>query len=155
MPWTMLELDGLPSLYLVSAGDALREIRFRREDLGDPARSDRDPLLRQAAQELQEYWAGSRQVFTVPYEAEGTEFQCAVWQALTEIPFGEVRSYAGIAQRVGRPKAVRAVGAANGANRLPIVIPCHRVVTSAGTLGGYGGGLNAKRALLSREGIDL
>jgi O-6-methylguanine DNA methyltransferase len=155
MPWTMLELDGLPPLYLVSAGDALREIRFRREELVEGERGDPDPLLRQAARELQEYWAGSRRVFTVPYEAEGTEFQCKVWQALTEIPFGEVRSYAEIARQVGRPKAVRAVGAANGANRLPIVIPCHRVVTSARTLGGYGGGLSAKRALLSREGIDL
>lgn len=155
MPWTMLELDGLPLLYLVSAGDALREIRFRREELGDGERKDGDPLLRQAARELQEYWTGARQVFTLPYEAEGTEFQCTVWKALTEIPFGEVRSYAEIAQQVGHPKAVRAVGAANGANRLPIVIPCHRVVTSARTLGGYGGGLSAKRALLSREGIDL
>ena len=94
-------------------------------------------------------------MFAVPFESDGTEFQCTVWKALTEIPFGEIRSYAEIAKAVGKPKAVRAVGTANGANRIPIIIPCHRVLTSSGELGGYGGGLSVKRALLAREGIEL
>lgn len=149
-------MAGLPELYLVGNGEALTEIRFRRGDgLDARDRSADDPVLRQAAAELEQYWAGERRVFSVPYESEGTEFQCRVWEAVAAIPFGEIRSYAEIARAVGRPKAVRAVGAANGANRLPIVIPCHRVLTSGGELGGYGGGLNVKRALLSREGIEL
>lgn len=155
MPWTLLELKGLPALHLVSNGEALTEIRFRRGDLAARDRADADELLLQAAEELRQYWAGERRVFSVAFEADGTEFQCRVWQALTEIPFGEIRSYAEIAKAVGKPKAVRAVGSANGANRLPIVIPCHRVLTSSGELGGYGGGLNVKRALLAREGVEL
>lgn len=156
MSWLALRLDGLPELYLVGNGDSLTEIRFRRgEGLTAREHSAGDPVLRQAAAELEQYWAGERRVFSVPYESEGTEFQCRVWEAVAAIPFGEIRSYAEIAREVGRPKAVRAVGSANGANRLPIVIPCHRVLTSGGELGGYGGGLNVKRALLSREGIEL
>jgi O-6-methylguanine DNA methyltransferase len=156
MSWQALRLKGLPELYLVANGEALTEIRFwPGEDLPARQRSSQDVILRQAATELEQYWAGERRVFSVPYESEGTEFQCRVWEAVAAIPFGEIRSYAEIASAVGRPKAVRAVGAANGANRLPIVIPCHRVLTSGGELGGYGGGLNVKRALLSREGIEL
>jgi O-6-methylguanine DNA methyltransferase len=155
MPWTTVELPGLPALYLVGNGEALTEVRFRPGDLTVRERADGDAVLRQAAEELRQYWGGERRVFATPYEAEGTAFQCEVWKAVAGIPFGEIRSYAEIAAEVGRPKAVRAVGAANGANRLPILIPCHRVLTSGGELGGYGGGLSVKRALLSREGIDL
>jgi methylated-DNA-[protein]-cysteine S-methyltransferase len=107
-----------------------------------------DPCLRK----LDEYFSGSRRQFTIPVEPRGTEFQQSCWRALCEIPFGETRSYAELAQAVGRPKASRAVGMANHDNPIAIIIPCHRVIASDGTLGGYGGGLDAKRWLLQLEG---
>ena len=104
--------------------------------------------------QLAEYFAGERTDFDVPLEVPGSEFQKLVWQALREIPYGETRSYEQIARAIGKPKAVRAVGSANGANRIPIVIPCHRVVRADGSLGGYGGELWRKRFLLQLEGRD-
>jgi AraC family transcriptional regulator of adaptative response/methylated-DNA-[protein]-cysteine methyltransferase len=101
--------------------------------------------------ELQEYFAGTRQTFAVPLTAPGTPFEERVWRALQAIPYGETRSYADIAREVGSPAAVRAVGRANGMNRIAIVIPCHRVVNKSGELGGYGGGLWRKRRLLHLE----
>ena len=101
--------------------------------------------------QLQEYFAGTRRKFDVPYELRGTEFQKKVWAALEEIPYGQTRSYGDIARAVGNPKAVRAVGLANGKNPLWIVVPCHRVVGSGGRLTGYAGGLEMKRALLELE----
>lgn len=155
MPWTQVVIGGELPLFMFADGDALTAIRFREEDFPESERSDGDVVLLQAKEELEQYWQGRRRVFSVNYEADGTPFQCEVWKALTEIPFGEVRSYAEIAKVIGKEKAVRAVGAANGANPIPIIIPCHRVLTSDGTLGGYGGGLDVKRALLAREGILL
>jgi len=93
--------------------------------------------------------------FELPLDLRGTEFQRAVWQALLEIPYGETRSYAEIARQVGQPNAVRAVGAANGANPIPIVVPCHRVIGRDGSLTGYGGGLDKKVFLLQLEGVDV
>jgi AraC family transcriptional regulator of adaptative response/methylated-DNA-[protein]-cysteine methyltransferase len=110
--------------------------------------------IEQVESELEEYFAGRRTEFDVPLEAPGTPFQNRVWQALREIPYGETRSYEQIAKAIGKPKAVRAVGSANGANRIPIVIPCHRVVRADGSLGGYGGELWRKRYLLQLEGHD-
>jgi len=107
-----------------------------------------------AVTQLREYFAGTRRDFDVPYELRGTEFQCRVWETLAEIPYGDTISYATLAAMVGRPGAYRAVGQANGANPIPIVLPCHRVVASGGGIGGYGGGLDLKRALLSLEGIS-
>jgi AraC family transcriptional regulator of adaptative response/methylated-DNA-[protein]-cysteine methyltransferase len=107
--------------------------------------------LRQLRRELDEYFAGSRQAFDVPLVAPGTPFEERVWQALRAIPYGETRSYADIAREVGSPAAVRAVGRANGMNRIAVVIPCHRVVNKNGQLGGYGGGLWRKRRLLHLE----
>ncbi len=104
-----------------------------------------------AKQQLMEYFAGSRQDFSLSLSPTGTEFQLAVLRALQEIPFGETCSYLDIAQAVQRPKAVRAVGAANGRNPLPIVIPCHRVIGSNGSLTGFGGGLETKTWLLNHE----
>ena len=101
--------------------------------------------------QLKEYFAGQRQVFDLTLRPEGTEFQRAVWQALTRIPYGETCSYGEIATAIGRPKAVRAVGAANGRNPLPIVVPCHRVIGSNGSLTGFGGGLENKEWLLALE----
>jgi methylated-DNA-[protein]-cysteine S-methyltransferase len=112
---------------------------------GDPAYCAR------VADQLAQYFEGSRRDFDLPLAPEGTDFQLAVWRELRRIPFGERVSYSEIARRIGRPDAVRAVGAANGANPIAIVIPCHRVVGSDGSLTGYGGGLPVKRWLLDHE----
>ena len=105
----------------------------------------------EAKRQLAEYLRGQRTQFDLRLNLEGTPFQLAVWKALAEIPFGETRSYGDIAREVGRPRAVRAVGLANGRNPVPIVVPCHRVIGSTGTLVGYGGGLRVKQALLDLE----
>jgi len=107
--------------------------------------------LGQLKAELAEYFAGRRRVFEVPVQVKGSPFQERVWQELVEIPYGETRSYEEIAKRVGSPGAVRAVGQANGMNRIAIVLPCHRVVNKSGKLGGYGGGLWRKQRLLALE----
>ena len=104
-----------------------------------------------ARQQLTEYFAGERREFDLPLKLNGTEFQMSVLRALQQIPYGETTSYAEIAERVGRPKAVRAVGAANGRNPIPIIVPCHRVIGSHGDLTGFGGGLDTKEALLRLE----
>jgi O-6-methylguanine DNA methyltransferase len=101
--------------------------------------------------QLGEYFAGTRREFDVPLDHRGTPFQQRVWQALLEIPYGETRSYLDIARRVGDEQASRAVGTANGSNRIAVVVPCHRVVNSSGALGGYGGGLQCKQYLLDIE----
>lgn len=118
-------------------------------------RSDALPLLDQAQRELEEYFAGRRSVFSVPLSIHGTAFQERVWRALMEIPCGETITYGELARRVGNEKACRAVGMANHVNRIPIFIPCHRVVGANGKLTGYAGGLEIKRILLETEGIDV
>jgi methylated-DNA-[protein]-cysteine S-methyltransferase len=109
------------------------------------------PVLDRAAGQFQEYFQGERTGFSVPLAQPGTPFQQSVWAALLTIPFGAQRSYTWLAQQVGRPRAVRAVGAANGRNVLPIIVPCHRVVGRDGSLVGYGGGVEVKRWLLEHE----
>jgi methylated-DNA-[protein]-cysteine S-methyltransferase len=101
--------------------------------------------------QLAEYFAGERKAFDLPLALDGTEFQVKVLHALQEIPYGETTSYGAIAKQIGRPKAVRAVGAANGRNPIPIIVPCHRVIGSGGDLTGFGGGLDTKAALLRLE----
>ena len=101
--------------------------------------------------QLTEYFAGTRKVFDLPLTLDGTEFQVSVLEALQGIPYGETTSYGAIAKQIGRPKAVRAVGAANGRNPIPIIVPCHRVIGSSGDLTGFGGGLDTKEALLRLE----
>jgi len=108
-------------------------------------------VLQQAQEELATYFAGRRRTLDLPLDVYGTPFQKQVWQLLLTIPYGETRSYAQVATALGRPQASRAVGQANGANPLPLLIPCHRVVQSDGSLGGYGGGLALKQALLRLE----
>jgi methylated-DNA-[protein]-cysteine S-methyltransferase len=105
----------------------------------------------EAMNQLREYFAGKRQEFNLPLAPEGTPFQRSVWQGLLEIPYGATISYATLAANIGKPKACRAVAAANGANLLPIVIPCHRVIAAGGKLGGFGGGLSVKQTLLDLE----
>lgn len=108
--------------------------------------------MRPYIHELEEYFAGGRREFTFPLDLRGTDFQRACWQALRAIPYGETRSYGDIARAVGRPQGFRAVGMANNRNPVAIVVPCHRVIASDGTLCGYGGGLDLKRKLLELEG---
>jgi methylated-DNA-[protein]-cysteine S-methyltransferase len=115
-----------------------------------------NPVLLQTARQLDEYFAQRRVRFDLPLDMDsGTEFQRSVWQALTAIPFGHSASYAALAQRLGKPRAVRAVGAANGRNPLSIVVPCHRVIGATGALTGYAGGLERKAYLLKLEGLSF
>lgn len=109
------------------------------------------PLLQRAATQLAEFLAGERRDFDLPLRPAGTEFQQQAWAALVDIPYGQTRSYGQQAETIGRPTAVRAVGAANGRNPIPVVIPCHRVVGSSGLLTGYAGGTDLKERLLSLE----
>jgi methylated-DNA-[protein]-cysteine S-methyltransferase len=143
------------TLLIACDEEAIRRIEFPRN--GKPAQPEpgwqqsNGGLLREAAQQLSEYFSGCRTAFTVPLGPEGTEFQTTVWGHLRNIPYGQTISYGELAKRVGNPKASRAVGAANGCNPIPIMIPCHRVIGSDGTLTGFGGGLPTKKALLTLE----
>jgi methylated-DNA-[protein]-cysteine S-methyltransferase len=116
---------------------------------GDPAPDD--PLLAAAAAQLCAYFAGALRDFDLPVDPPGTPFQQAVWAELRRVPYGTTTTYAAIAERLGRPGAVRAVGSANGRNPVAVVVPCHRVIGSDGTLRGYAGGVERKRALLAGE----
>ena len=140
-------------LRLVSNGESLTAIEW--EDLQTESAEGierSDGALEACANQLSEYFAGHRHSFDLPLSPEGTAFQQNVWSALKRIPYGEVRSYRDIAESLDKPKAVRAVGAANGRNPLPIVVPCHRVIGSDGSLTGFAGGLEAKKILLRLEG---
>lgn len=123
----------------------------RRVILGDLRKVDHQPILVEAELQLKEYFEGKRQGFSLPLDVRGTAFQQSVWKALREIPFGETRSYGQLAKQLGKPTAMRAVGAANGRNPLSIVVPCHRVIGSSGQLTGFAGGLEAKEHLLKIE----
>jgi methylated-DNA-[protein]-cysteine S-methyltransferase len=111
--------------------------------------------LRPVARALERYFAGELRAFELALAPEGTPFQLRVWRALEQIPYGTTLSYGELARRIGAPRAVRAVGRANGSNPIPIVIPCHRVIGADGTLTGYGGGIERKRRLLELEGLLL
>jgi methylated-DNA-[protein]-cysteine S-methyltransferase len=125
----------------------------RRVVLGDLREDDRQPILVETERQLKEYFAGKRQEFSLPLDLNGTPFQKSVWEALLAIPFGETRSYGQLARQLGRPSAMRAVGAANGRNPLSIVVPCHRVIGSSGKLIGFAGGLETKAQLLKMESL--
>ena len=112
-------------------------------------------LVAATIEQLKEYFGGERTGFDLPLSPRGTEFQQLAWDALCEIPFGETRSYGQQARAIDRPSAVRAIGAANGANPIAIIVPCHRVIGSDGKLTGYAGGLHIKKALLEHEGVLL
>jgi len=136
-PLTLVERDG-----------ALARLSFGAHGAKSSPPSE---LLARAAAQLGEYFAGERRSFDLPLAPSGTEFQLACWRALAEIPYGETRSYGEQARRIGRPDRARAVGAANGANPIAIVLPCHRVIGADGSLVGFGGGLETKRRLLDLE----
>lgn len=151
--WSVLSTPIGP-LYLAVDADALCEIHFETtmpRDWRAAARPPRDAMAKMAAEQLIEYFRGTRRQFDLPLAPHGTTFQQRVWDALKEIPYGETASYGEIARAIGMPGAARAVGAANGRNPIPIVIPCHRVIGSQGRLTGYGGGLKIKRQLLDLE----
>lgn len=113
------------------------------------------PILRRAALQLEEYFQSRRTTFDLPLDPHGTEFQLKVWRALRDIPYGQTATYGQVARAIGAPAASRAVGAANGRNPIPIVVPCHRVIGANGTLTGFGGGLENKAILLALEGAEL
>jgi O-6-methylguanine DNA methyltransferase len=146
--------DGLGYLALPTAPLAACEIWARR--WMPHARLIRDDArLAELAGQLAAYFAGELRAFNIALDLRGTPFQLQVWRALQSIPYGEVRTYAALAAAIGRPQAVRAVGAANGANPVSIIIPCHRLIGSDGTLVGYGGGVAMKRRLLQLEGAPV
>jgi methylated-DNA-[protein]-cysteine S-methyltransferase len=130
---------------------AERDGALARLSFGAHSDSPSTALLDRAVSQLNEYFAGSRRSFDLPLAPSGTEFQLACWRALAEIPYGETRSYGEQARRIGRPDRARAVGAANGANPIAIILPCHRVIGADGSLVGFGGGLGTKRRLLDLE----
>ncbi len=151
--WHMLSPIG--SLYLVASDQGLQGVFWGPQSAplvnsiegNEPAIL----ILAQAERELSEYFAGSRKDFHIPLEIKGTPFQKTVWSELQKIPYGKTTSYKDIAQKVSSEKAVRAVGTANGRNPLSIIVPCHRVIASNGTLSGYAGGVNIKETLLRLE----
>ncbi len=147
-------------LTLVAIGDWLRAILWpddptARVELPPTVARNDHPVLSKTIGQLNEYFSGRRRMFDLPVRPVGTAFQQSVWQELLTIPFGETRSYAEIARRVGNPTAARAVGAANGRNPISIVIPCHRVVGANGGLTGFAGGIEVKRRLLALERPSL
>ncbi|TCM59087.1 methylated-DNA-[protein]-cysteine S-methyltransferase [Acinetobacter calcoaceticus] len=144
------------NLRLYAHEHALVAVLWENEDpkrvrLAECYETSEHPILLETQRQLNQYFAGERTVFELELDLQGTEFQLQVWQALAKIPYGEIRSYKQIAQVIGREKAVRAVGAANGKNPISIIIPCHRVVGSNGQLVGFAGGLGHKQTLLSFE----
>jgi len=139
------------SLWLASDGECLTKLTFGT----NPAGENPCPLLERTREELLEYFSGRRREFDIPLRPAGTAFQQADWRALCQIPYGETASYRDIAIAIGNPKACRAVGMANHANPIAIIIPCHRVVGRDGSLTGYGGGLEIKRFLLKLEGNSV
>jgi methylated-DNA-[protein]-cysteine S-methyltransferase len=142
---TRINFESRPSL------PSMRGPLFAPKHQPNVRRRGTDKGIQRVVDELDEYFAGNRTSFSVVTRPQGTPFQIRVWRALEAIPYGTTISYAELALRVGNPKAVRAVGAANGANPIPVIIPCHRVIGSSGKLVGYGGGLDRKETLLSIE----
>ncbi len=139
-------------LLVTATDDAMTGLEmapFERPD--EPARARPNTILRAAKTQLNAYFRGKQTTFDLPLAPAGTPFQQGVWQELTRIPLGETITYAQLAERVGRPGSFRAVGAANGRNPISLIIPCHRVIGSGGSLTGYGGGIDRKRWLLDHE----
>jgi methylated-DNA-[protein]-cysteine S-methyltransferase len=150
--WRAFEAGEERPLILVTGDSgALEEIRFEGIPPAGAAEDRENAVLREAAEQLSAYFAGDLKEFDLPLAPRGTNFQQCVWSALRTIPYGQTRSYSQMAEAIGAPKSVRAVGAANGRNPIPIVIPCHRVIGASGKLVGFGGGLPLKRKLLDLE----
>jgi methylated-DNA-[protein]-cysteine S-methyltransferase len=155
LPITYSEIDSpIGRLLLYGTSRGLSGIFMTRQRHFDGKQKDwkrDDARWSSVARQLREYFDGKRRDFDIPLDVEGTEFQMKVWNALCKIPFGRTASYADIARQIGNPKAMRAVGMANGRNPVSIVVPCHRVIGADGSLTGYGGGLDRKKVLLDLE----
>ena len=136
--------EGLRGLYFIDQ-------KYYREVENDWTRAPRHPVVRQTAREMQEYFAGKRTEFDVPLAAEGTPFQASIWKAISSVKYGDSITYSELARRAGHPDAIRAAGTATGRNPITIIVPCHRIVGSDGSLTGYAGGLDRKRALQELE----
>lgn len=141
----------LGEMVLGEDGGKITRLYLRAQDVPAGSGQEQTPVLQEALRQLGEYFDGTRKVFDLPLQPRGTAFQQRVWRALCDIPYGQTRSYAHLAEQIGRPKACRAVGMANHKNPIPILIPCHRVVGADGSLTGYAGGLAMKKALLDLE----
>jgi methylated-DNA-[protein]-cysteine S-methyltransferase len=141
-------------LLLAKSGETLSEVRFgTRGEFDIPSDWEYSPeAFREVREQLDAYFAGKLRRFDLALAMQGTEFQKLVWEALLLVPYGATTTYGEIAKRIGRPAAVRAVGAANGSNPIPIIVPCHRIIGRSGRLTGYGGGIEIKRWLLLHEG---
>jgi len=159
MPTTFTQIESpLGPLLLAADETGLRSIEFvngRRLARPDPSWREDPTPLQEPVHQLRAYFAGNLETFDLPLAPAGTPFQLAVWRKLCDIPYGETISYGELARNLGNPNACRAVGLANGANPIPIVIPCHRVIGSNGKLTGYGGGLPIKEKLLALERRQL
>jgi O-6-methylguanine DNA methyltransferase len=151
LEWTRLEFLGQFTFGVVASEVGIRTIALNAATGLTGNESPSNPLLREAASQLRAYFGGELRDFDLTLDMQGTGFQKRVWAELLHIPYGETRSYSDVAKVIGEPKAVRAVGAANGRNPVPIVVPCHRVIGAGGSLTGYGGGLPLKRFLLDLE----
>jgi len=132
-------------------GRAITKLTFDNKKVPEDAKIKETDLIKEAFRQLNEYFSGSRREFDIPLEIEGTPFQKSVWDALKAIPYGETRTYREIAEKIGNPRACRAVGMANNRNPVAIIIPCHRVIGANGKLAGYAGGLDIKEKLLDLE----
>ena len=151
LEWSRVEAAGQFAFGIVASEAGIRAIELNGAAELPGRECESNPILRQAAEQLRAYFAGELMDFDLTLDMQGTGFQRRVWDELRNIPYGETRSYSFVANTIGAPKAVRAVGAANGRNPIPIVVPCHRVIGAGGTLVGYGGGLPLKRFLLDLE----
>ncbi|HEY1203087.1 MAG: methylated-DNA--[protein]-cysteine S-methyltransferase [Bryobacteraceae bacterium] len=151
MPWATVDAAPGFSLYIEATEESIAQVLFERPATVDGEPDDAHPAIREAARQLAEYFARTRRAFELPLGLRGTPFQLRVWNALLGIPYGETRTYSQLALQLGQPGAARAVGAANGANPVSIIVPCHRVIAAGGGLGGYGGGLDRKKFLLDLE----
>ena len=150
--WAQVSVDASLFLRISAEPAGIRSIEFDSLRPPEGEENESNVLVREAAVQLRAYFEGRLRQFDLPLVYAGTDFQKRVWGYLETIPFGETRSYMQVAAALGVPKAVRAVGAANGANPIPIVVPCHRVIGVSGKLVGYGGGLPLKQRLLDLEG---
>jgi methylated-DNA-[protein]-cysteine S-methyltransferase len=139
----------LGNIFLSTQDDSISELRFTTEEVSkEPLNS----LLSEAKKQLDDYFSGTRKTFNLPVVLSGTPFQYQVWEAVNKIPFGQTTSYLKLSQALGNPAAIRAVGAAIGANPILVIIPCHRIIGTNGQLTGYAGGLDRKEKLLELEG---
>jgi methylated-DNA-[protein]-cysteine S-methyltransferase len=149
--WSDLHVREQFSISIESGPAGVRRVEFGTRGVDNHS----PPLMREALRQFRLYFAGELRSFDLPLELVGTDFQKRVWNELRNIPYGETRSYGQLAERIGAPRAVRAVGAANGRNPIPIIVPCHRVIGSSGKLVGFGGGLEWKRMLLDLEAANV